>query len=102
MPNPRPGTLSGLDKEETLATGKRRRESVSGFTSLFADGVLHSATREVADALLEILDVFLVGGGELVDLVWRMSVFAQVVIVHCKYGKTHPWPCRTSCSRPWS
>jgi len=70
------GRRSDCTKEEPLATGERRCESISAFTSLLSNGVLHGATREVADALLEVLDVFLVGGGELVDLVWKMSVFA--------------------------
>jgi hypothetical protein len=90
---------SDCTNKEALATGKRRCESISAFTSLLSNGVLHGTTREVADALLEVLDVFLVGGGELVDLVWNMSVFAWLA---CGHGMAHPWPCRTSCSRPWS
>lgn len=66
---PKLGWPFELHKEEALATGKRRCESISGFTSLLSDGVLHSTAREIADALLEVLDVFLVGGGEFIDLV---------------------------------
>jgi len=73
---PRLGSPLGLYKKEALATGERRCESISAFTSLLSNGVLHGATREVADALLEVLDVFLVGGGELVDLVCEVLVFS--------------------------
>lgn len=68
---------SDCTKEEALATGERGCESISAFTSLLSNGVLHGAAREIADALLEVLDVFLVGSGELVDLVWEVSVFAR-------------------------
>jgi hypothetical protein len=41
---------------------------------LLSNGVLHGAAGEVADALLEVLDVFLVGAGDFVDLVWEVLV----------------------------
>lgn len=68
-PSPKLGSPLELHRQRTSATGQRRCQSVCGFTSLFSDRILHGSACEVADALLELLDVFLVGGGDLVDLV---------------------------------
>lgn len=53
-----------------LATCERTGEAVSSLASSFANGVVHGGAERVAEAFLEVLDVFLVGGGDLVDLVW--------------------------------
>ena len=53
------------------ATSKRARQVICEFTSLFADGVAHEAASSVAEALLELLDVFLVRGGDFGDLVFE-------------------------------
>jgi hypothetical protein len=102
-PNPRPESPLELYKEKALAASERTREPVRGFTSLFPNGVLHGTAREVRDALLQVFDALLVGVWDTVDRVWSVSVDVRskhrVVLDE---GQAHLWPCRTSCSRPWS
>jgi len=57
-------------RESTLAARQRTREAVRGFTRLLAQWMLHRATSEVADALLQRLHIVVVGSRELVDLVF--------------------------------
>jgi hypothetical protein len=73
-PNPILGSPLELYKEKALATGERTCEPVRGFTSLFPNGVLHGAAREVRDALLQVFDALLVGVWDAVDRVWNASV----------------------------
>lgn len=54
------GRRSNCIKEEELAARKRRSQLVSSFTSLLSNWVVDSSARETADALLELLDIFLV------------------------------------------
>lgn len=65
---PRPGSPLALHSEQALATSQRAREAVSKFTRGLAQRVIDGAACDVADAFLELLDVFLVGGGNVVDL----------------------------------
>jgi hypothetical protein len=48
---------------------------------LLSDGILQAAAGKVRDALLEVLDVFLVRGGDLVDLVWDVLVEVKNPVV---------------------
>ena len=62
----------------TLATCERASQAVCSLACCFAEWVLACAANEVADALLELKRVGLVGGGDLVDLVWIMLVIKIV------------------------
>jgi hypothetical protein len=42
---------------------------------LLSDGVVGDAADGVAEGLLEVLDVLLVRGGDLVELVWEVLVY---------------------------
>lgn len=54
----------------TLATCERACQAVCSLACCFAEWVLACAANEVADALLELERVGLVGGWDLVNLVW--------------------------------
>jgi hypothetical protein len=41
---------------------------------LLSDWVLGDSAHCIAEGLLQVLDIFLIGRGDLVDLVWRVSV----------------------------
>lgn len=58
----------------TLATGERACKAVCSLACCFAQWVLGCATGEIGDALLELERVGLIGGGNLVDLIWRLSM----------------------------
>lgn len=52
-----------------LSTWKSLGEIIAGVASELADGVVEAASQGVAEAGLELLDVFLIGGWDLGDLV---------------------------------
>lgn len=58
----------------TLATGERACKAVCSLACCFAQWVLGCATGEIGYAFLKLERVCLVRGGDLVDLVWMMSV----------------------------
>jgi hypothetical protein len=72
VPAPTPGMRLELHKKSILAASQRTCESVRGFTSLLSEGVLRSTAGQIADALLELLDVLLVRSREIVDLVYML------------------------------
>jgi hypothetical protein len=61
-------------EERALAPSEGRSELVCRFTSLLSERVVGGSACYVAESLLQVLDVFLIRGGDLVDLVWRVSV----------------------------
>jgi hypothetical protein len=63
-------TRPGANKQ-SLATGKRAGQAISSLASSFAEGVAQASSDSIAESLLELLDVFLVGSRDFVDLVWR-------------------------------
>jgi hypothetical protein len=65
------------------ATGEGRRKLVTEFTSLLSKRVLGDSANSSAEALLELLDVLLIGRWDLVDLVWSMSVYRSQAISGC-------------------
>jgi hypothetical protein len=71
---PRPGSPLALQKRKALAASQRRSKPVCRFTSLLPERVVGNSASDTAESLLQVLDVFLIGGGHLVDLVWRVSV----------------------------
>jgi len=71
---------------DTLATGEWARKAICSLACCFAQRVLGCATGEVRDALLELERVGLVGGRDLVDLVWRLSAYDQSCIVSMSAG----------------
>jgi hypothetical protein len=64
-----------------LATGERTSQIVRCFTSGFSERVVRDAADGIAEALLELHDIFLVGGGDLGDLV--CGVLALVGRLFC-------------------
>ena len=70
----------------TLATGEWAGKVVCSLACCLAQRVLGRATGEVGDALLELERVCLVGGWDLVDLVWRFLACDQSCIVSMSAG----------------
>jgi hypothetical protein len=68
---PTPDSLLDLFTGNALAAGERAGQAICGFTSSLAERVAHEATSSVAEAFLKLLDVLLVGRGDLGDLVWQ-------------------------------
>lgn len=66
---------------DTLATGEWARKAICSLACCFAQRVLGCTTGEVRDALLELERIGLVGGRNLVDLVWRSLACDQSCIV---------------------
>jgi hypothetical protein len=48
---------------------------------LLSDRVLSDSAHYIAEGLLQVLDIFLIGRGDLVDLVWRVSVLQAMTTV---------------------
>lgn len=71
---------------DTLATGEWACKAICSLACCFAQRVLGCATGEVRDALLELEGVGLVGGGDLVDLVWRLLACDQSYIASMSAG----------------
>lgn len=67
---------------DTLASCERACKAVCSLACCFAKWVLGCAAGKVADALLELERVGLVGGGDLVDLIWMVSVDMLLVRAH--------------------
>jgi glutamyl-tRNA reductase len=55
-----------------LATSEGRSQTIRSFTASFTQRVVGSTACEIAETLLDLLDVLLVGCGDLADLVWKV------------------------------
>jgi hypothetical protein len=61
-------------RDEQLATCERTRQVICSFTTSFAQGVVEDSADSIAEAFFELLDILLVGGGELGDLICHVMV----------------------------
>jgi hypothetical protein len=97
-------SLSGdstCKKKKELATSEWTRQLVRSFTSSLSQWVLRETAQRISDAFLQLVDVLLLGIGDLVDLTWGGEVSGVLERHLVFFIGTYLWPCRTPCSRPW-
>jgi hypothetical protein len=61
-------------RDEQLATCERACQVICSFTTSFAQGVVEDSADSIAEAFFELLDILLVGSGELGDLICHVMV----------------------------